>query len=111
VGVENRVHALADRAEPLYKPDAPVVHSLIPLQEILGELFDKGPATKTVMTEYSRLISRFGSEFGLLMEADLAEISSHCEKLGQAISNMRTGKVSRKPGFDGQFGVISITGK
>jgi DNA helicase II / ATP-dependent DNA helicase PcrA len=111
VGVENRVHALADRSKPLYKPDAPAVYSMIPLQEILGELFDKGPATKTVMAEYSRLISRFGSEFGLLLDADIDEINSYCTKLGEAILNMRTGMVSRKPGFDGQFGVISISGK
>ena len=30
------------------------------------------------------------------------------EKLGLAISNMRLGRVSKKPGYDGVFGVISV---
>ena len=108
VGVHHRVLELADRESPLYPDTAPLFYSLIPLPEILGELLQVGTASKQVMQHYARSLAQFGSEFNLLLHADLEQISAFEPLLGEAVSRMRNGKVIRKPGYDGEFGVICV---
>ncbi len=108
VGVSHRVYDLADREKPFYPPGSPGVHSLIPLAEVLGEIAGYGPGSKTVMKEYCRVISRFGSEFTLLLKTPIEEINAFSTVLGEAIKRIRANKVIKKPGFDGEFGVIHV---
>ena len=108
VGVCHRVMELADREEPLYRDDSPQVFSLIPLPELLGEIIGAGPASKGVMEQYRRCIASFGSEFNLLLHAPLEEISQESALLGEALTRMRQGRVIRKAGFDGEYGVIRV---
>jgi DNA helicase II / ATP-dependent DNA helicase PcrA len=108
VGVLHRVMELADREQPLYRGDSPAVFSLIPLPEVLGEILGVGPASKKVMELYGRTIARFGSEFGLLLHTPLDEIRRASPILGEAVERMRSGRVIRIPGFDGEFGVIRV---
>ncbi len=108
VGVLNRVMELADRDTPVFSPDSPFVHSLVPLPEILAELLGVGPATKTVLTRYARLIDRFGSEFNLLLHATREEIASEWPLLAEAVSRVREGRVIRAGGYDGQFGAVRV---
>lgn len=108
VGVLHRVMELAERTEPYYPPGSPAVHSLIPLPEVLGEILGAGPATKGVMALYSRVIARFGSEFNLLLNTPVDEINRMSPVLGEAVARIRTGRVIRTPGYDGEFGVIRV---
>jgi DNA helicase-2/ATP-dependent DNA helicase PcrA len=108
IGVLYRVLELADREAPRWPEGAPAVHSLIPLPELLGELFGCGPASKQVDTAYGRLINAFGSEFRLLIETPLAEIAAVSPLLAEAVKRVRTKQVIRTPGFDGEFGVIKV---
>lgn len=109
VGVLNRVMELADRSSPVYPQGSPKVHSLVPLNEILSELLGTGPATKRVMQAYVRLIQQFGSEFDILLQTPKEDLSRKASPiLAEAIHRVRTGKVIRKPGYDGEFGVISV---
>jgi uncharacterized protein (TIGR00375 family) len=108
VGVLHRVMALADRQKPLFGPASPKVFSLIPLSEVLGEILGTSPSSKRVVEEYGRAVSRFGSELALLLAAPLAEIRRASEILGEAIGRMREGRVIRRPGYDGQYGVIRL---
>ncbi len=109
VGVLHRVMDLADRSAPVYGDDAPAVYSLIPLPEIISELLGVGPASKKVLRSYARIINIFGSEFNLLLECSAGDISDQGSPLlAEAVSRVRQGKVIRRPGFDGQFGVIRV---
>lgn len=108
VGVLYRVTELADRKHPIFRHDAPESFSMIPLTEILSEILDSGPATKKVMQQYQRIVNRFGTELHVLMEADIDEIEAFVPPLGEAIVRMRSGKVTRKPGFDGEYGTIRV---
>ncbi len=109
VGVLHRVMEMADRTEPLYPENAPTVESLIPLAEVLGEIIGTGPASKGVMSQYGRLINLFGSEFALLRTTPVDEIGQkYSPVLAEAINRMRSGKVIRQPGYDGEFGVIKV---
>lgn len=109
VGVLHRVMDLADRATPVYPEHGATFHSLIPLAEVLGEIMGRGPATKGVLLEYTRLINRFGSEFNILLHAEPDEIREHGSLLlGEAVERMRLGKVHCRGGFDGEFGVVTV---
>ncbi len=109
IGVMHRVLELADRDKPLYPAHSPGFYSLIPLPEVLSEILGRGPATKTVMNEYTRLISLFDSEFNLLMNVPVDEIQSRCSPvLAEAVQRIRKGKVIRQAGYDGEFGVIKV---
>ena len=109
VGVLSRVMELADRDAPVYPPGAPRVHSLVPLGELLGEILDTGPASKRVTEAYVRLIQEFGSEFALLLTADPEEIARRASlHLAEAITRMRSGRVIRTAGYDGEYGVIRV---
>ncbi len=108
IGVQHRVLELADREVPHYRADAPTFYSLIPLPEILGELLQVGPASRAVNGLYAKVISRFGSEFDLLLHASLDEVREYEPLLAEAIGRMREGRVIRRPGYDGEFGVVRV---
>jgi DNA helicase II / ATP-dependent DNA helicase PcrA len=108
VGVHHRVMELADREQPLYGPESPQVFSLIPLPELLSDIAGVGPSSKEVMRQYIQAISRFGSEFNLLLHTPLEEISRQSLVLGEAIDRIRAGRVIRQPGYDGEFGLIRV---
>jgi PHP family Zn ribbon phosphoesterase len=111
VGVLYRVLELADRDAPLSSPDSPDVFSLIPLPEMLSEILGVGSASKKVAEEYRRTIACFGSEFNLLLKSELSEINQFSTVLGEAVSRVRSGRVIRNPGYDGEFGVIKVFAK
>lgn len=108
IGVHHRVLELADRERPLYRDDAPGFYSLIPLPELLGELLQVGPASRTVTEQYAKVIARFGSEFNLLLHRPLDELREYEPLLAEAVGRMREGNVIRRPGYDGEFGIIKV---
>jgi Superfamily I DNA and RNA helicases len=109
IGVLHRVLELADREQPRMPPESPQVHSLIPLAEVVAELLGCGAASKKVAEGYVRLINAFGSEFGLLLETPVEEIRGRgFALLAEAIGRMRANRVIRSPGYDGEFGVITV---
>lgn len=108
IGVHHRVTELADRSVPQYKPDSPDAFSLVPLPEILGEILGVGPASKRVMQHYTQAIQAFGSEFNLMLNTGLEQISHHSPLLAVAIERIRNRQVIRHPGYDGEFGQIRV---
>ena len=110
VGVHHRVMDLADRKQPLFVADSPEFFSLIPLQEMLGEILGCGSATKGVVKQYVRALTLFGSEFELLLRTPVSDIERRAPLLAEAIRRVREGKVVRQPGYDGRFGVIRAFG-
>ncbi|MFP4517381.1 MAG: UvrD-helicase domain-containing protein [Desulfovibrionales bacterium] len=108
VGVLNRVLTLADRETPERPSGQPGFTSLIPLTEILSEIVGTGPKTKKVRTQYAKAIERFGSEMTILQRVPPEELATFSPLLAEGITRMRSGRVRRQPGFDGQFGKISV---
>ena len=109
IGVLNRVAELADRETPQYRSHDPSVYSITPLAEVLGELLNVGPTSKKVSSAYARAIAAFGSEFDILINVPLEDIGKKSNSLFQeAIRRIRENEVIRKPGYDGEFGVIRV---
>jgi uncharacterized protein (TIGR00375 family) len=107
VGVLHRVLALADRTEPA-RLDEPGFTSLIPLPEILSEILDAGPKSRKVTERYGALLERFGPELHILCGTEIAELRRHWDLLGEAVERMRAGRVIRRGGYDGEYGVIRV---
>jgi len=109
IGVLNRVAELADRFDGVKPEGAIPFKSLIPLEEIIADALGVGTASKRVREEYERLIQALGSEFQILLDADMGAIrSATLPEIAEAIARVREGKVSIEPGYDGEYGKIKI---
>ncbi len=108
VGVLNRIMSLADREQPEQPKGSPGFTSLIPLPEIVSEILNVGPRTKTVFGLYAKLVHGFGSELAVLQHVPLESLRPYSKALAEGIRRMRHKEVYRDPGFDGQFGRISV---
>jgi len=108
VGVMHRVEVLSDREEGFKPHKAFPYKSIIPLQEIIAEINKTSTQSKTVFNTYMKLIYKLGSEFDILLNKKLEEISAVDEHLAEAVERMRTGKVFVEPGYDGQYGKIRV---
>jgi uncharacterized protein (TIGR00375 family) len=109
VGVMHRVDELSDRPEGFIPKNAiPSIH-LIPLEEIIAEAMGFRMGTKSVESEYERLVEKGGSEFHILLEATPDELKTYIpERILEGILRMRQGKVSILPGHDGVYGKINL---
>jgi len=108
IGVSHRVMELADRSDPVTPTGQPGFSSIVPLPEVLGEIVGQGPATKRVEALYVSLINQFGAEFTLLRHTPLEELSRVSPVLGEAIGRIRSNRVIRQAGYDGEFGRILV---
>ncbi len=119
VGVLNRVKKLSDRdiSSQVSRDNNSFIKlnnrvpfkKVIPLYEIIGEILGVGPNSKAVEKEYEKLISIFKNEFNILLNEDIEEIKNQgFSELAKAIDKMRKEDISISPGYDGEFGKISI---
>lgn len=94
------------------KNKRPSYVSLVPLLEVLSESFNSGAATATVLTVFDRLISHFGSEHEVLFRSEIEKIRELAgNRVAQGIQKVRNRNISIKPGFDGEYGRVSIWDK
>jgi uncharacterized protein (TIGR00375 family) len=107
VGVLSRVEDLADRGDPQPRPQK--VEHLIQLHEVLGEINGVGAKSKTVEVQLNHLVASLGSELDILRKLPLDAIGqAGGEQVREAITRLRAGDVRRVPGFDGEYGVITL---
>jgi len=111
VGVMNRVGQLADRPEGYMPSQAIPFKSLIPLDEIIAESRGVGKNSVAVERDYRTAIAKFGTEFEILVRAPQDDLRKNLSpKVAEGVIRMREGKVEKKAGFDGEYGVISVFG-
>ncbi len=110
IGVMNRVNELSDRTDDGAKKHLPIPYkSLVPLPEIIADVFDVGVASKKVSQMYDTLIQKIGNEFFILRDAPLENIAvASTQKIADAIGRVREGRIYIQPGFDGVFGVVKV---
>jgi len=109
VGVMHRVAQLADRDDLKSRPNRLPFVSIIPLKEILSEIFEVGAASKRVDTEYHTLLRRFGPELYILLDLPAIELIKGGKPLvGEALRRMRERRVIIQEGYDGEYGVSRV---
>ncbi len=109
LGVLNRVMALADRNMDDDSGPADFCYHRVPLVDVLSEILLVGPQSKRVQRAYQSLLSKFGNETSILNDIEVKELeNSGNPLLPEAIERMRSGRMNLIPGYDGEFGKISI---
>jgi DNA helicase II / ATP-dependent DNA helicase PcrA len=111
VGVEHRINQLADKIDKKsIKPaTGGKVYSLIPLEEIISEIIGVGKTSQKAQSFYEKMINELGNELNILKNIDVNSI----EKIGgdlikEAILRLRSGKVIKQAGYDGEYGNIRL---
>ena len=83
---------------------------LVPLLELLSMTLGVGRTSKTVRKAYQELCNKLGDEITVLAKADFSELAIVAgERVAAAVTNARIGRVSIEPGFDGQYGKVSVS--
>jgi uncharacterized protein (TIGR00375 family) len=109
VGVMSRVAELSDRAYGSIPENAIPFKRMIPLEEIIADVLQKGTGTKAVETQYQSLVHRCGSEFAILMEMPEDELHAQLpQQIADAVMCVRNEQVEIRPGFDGEYGRIKV---
>lgn len=124
VGVMHRVEKLATVAENNFsiktdefgvawitdpKGVRPPSVSLVPLLEILSEALGSGVASTKVLTVFERLVVHFGSEHEVLFRVPVQKILDLAgDKVAQGIQKVRSRNIHIEPGFDGEYGKVTI---
>lgn len=110
VGVMHRVEELADRPEGAGPVKPQPFQSLIPLPEILAEVYGGvGVTSRRVNQGYQALLAQLGSELSILRDLppeDIERVSGPL--LAEGIRRMRRGEVQIAGGYDGEYGVIKL---
>lgn len=109
LGVDYRVSSLADKSKD-YKPKShKSVEYIVPLPELIAEIFKVGSGSKKVNQEYNKIYSTLGDEFSILRTIPISEIKkAGFSELADIISRMRKGDLYIEPGYDGVFGKIRL---
>ncbi len=109
LGVLYRVDMLADRAEGEKPPKHHPYISLIPISEILSEIFRVGAKSKKVRLAHEHLLHQLGAEVDILRKRPVSDIeSAGIPLLGEAIDRMRQRNVILNPGYDGEYGKVTL---
>jgi uncharacterized protein (TIGR00375 family) len=128
VGVMDRVEQLAQGGiiEPIKKLDKngvvvnyhptdetrPPYVMMVPLAEILAQVYEVGVGSKQVQSEYERLIGQLKGEFQVLLATSIEKlIGLGGEKLAEAVDRVRRQDISIDPGYDGEYGKVEIWGE
>lgn len=109
LGVSHRLEELADRPEDYLSPQMRPYESLVPLLETVAACARMTKASKKVQQQYENLLQNLGSEFYILREAPLSDIAAASNAIiAEGVSRIRAGRLSLAPGYDGEYGKVTI---
>jgi PHP family Zn ribbon phosphoesterase len=107
--VLNRVDQLADREEGFIPDNSIPYKNVIPLMEIIAEALNTGKGTQKTLNEYVYITTQVGNEFEVLLEFSKEELNKKINpKVVEGILKVRSGEVDIFPGYDGEYGKISV---
>jgi uncharacterized protein (TIGR00375 family) len=109
-GVRDRIREIATYQEPHHPDHRPPYIHLIPLSEIIAKaLGQHTPFTQSVSKRWDELISTFGSEITVLLDADIHEVAKvTIPAIVDAVQAFREHKVIIIPGGGGKYGTIEL---
>ncbi len=118
LGVMHRVEELAKRGVTARADDdgltrsengRPAFRMLVALERILSEALGVGLQTKKVRNAYLELLGELGDELSVLIEASEPDIAAVAgERVAEGVCRVRRGDISIEPGYDGEYGKISV---
>jgi len=109
-GVRDRIREIATFKEPRHPDHRPPYIYLIPLSEIIAKaLGQHTPFTQSVTKRWDELITAFGSEIAVLLDADIHEVAKvTIPAIVEAVQAFLEHKVIIIPGGGGKYGTIEL---
>jgi len=109
-GVKDRINEMATFPEAHHPEHRPPYIHLIPLAEIITKAIGQHtPFTQAVAKRWEELVSAFGSEITVLVDADIQDVAkATAPAIAEAIQAFRENKVVIIPGGGGKYGVIEL---
>ncbi len=105
VGALHRVESLSGNEPELGAKRLIPCRHLVPLEEIIAVVLQKGPKTKSVQDLYWKMIRELGAEIPILSEMPRKTIAASAgEGVAEAVLRARAGEISLEPGYDGLYG-------
>ncbi len=114
VGVLHRIAMLGDRPAGEKPANAAPYESIVPLREVIAMALDCGQMTQKAVKAYDELVRAYGSEFNVLhaKKEEIAKLKmlpdAQLNAISVALEKMQTGHLYIAPGYDGQYGVVSL---
>ena len=109
IGVEHRVEELADRPDGFQPDHAKPFERLAPLPEVIAACTGRSASSKQTLALYEEMLHKLGPEFPILRELPISDIEAAAGPcVAEGIRRLRAGQVERRPGFDGEYGMISL---
>jgi DNA helicase-2/ATP-dependent DNA helicase PcrA len=109
LGVLHRVRELADRPSGYVPENRQGYTRIIPLADMLSDIFQVGPKTKKVDRYYNKAVQTLGPELEILTRCSVERIrSAGIPLLAEAVERMRSGKAHVSPGYDGEYGKVRV---
>lgn len=110
-GVWDRVNELADYPEAKHPPHRPPYLRIAPLAEIISlALGNEDTHSPEVQSCWSRLVTRFGNEIGVLVDVPYGELESvGGTRVAMMIKAFRNGELKVTPGGGGRYGRLEVS--
>jgi DNA helicase II / ATP-dependent DNA helicase PcrA len=108
IGVLHRVVELAKRQPAEEKSrltNMDLYRYIIPLSELIAQTLGVADSSKKVQAAYQKILNDHGNELSILLEKPESELDA-LGSVGASIRAVRAGRVLRKGGYDGEYGVI-----
>ena len=101
---------LADRPEGFEPKNVPGFKRLLPLSDIIATVLNSSSqATQAVWKIYNLLVTKFGDEYSVLINAPEEALSATVDaQISDAIVKVRTGNFTVIPGYDGVYGKLVL---
>ena len=120
IGVLQRVEELSRRAVETRRGEdglvrsnngRPPFRSLVALVDIVAEALGCRPQAKRAAAAYDGLVSRFGNELAVLIDAPADDIASAAgDRIAEGVARVRSGDIVIEPGYDGEYGEVKVFG-
>jgi uncharacterized protein (TIGR00375 family) len=107
-GVRDRVNELADYEKPKHPPHRPEYLKLIPLTEVIAMALNTSLNTKAVTDAWNVLMTTFGNEVKVLVDAKITQLDTMDQSIYDAIMAFRRGQIILYPGGGGQYGRVEL---
>lgn len=108
IGVMHRVTDLADRARTPNLPYEPETRRMLSLAEVTAQILKSSQRSKAVQNKCASIRTSLGPELEVLCLKPVDEIRAWWAPLGEAVARIRSGHVTIKAGYDGEYGKITI---
>ncbi len=106
-GVKDRIKEIATWSEPRHPEHRPRYIRIAPLSEIIASAVNTNSYSKKVQNLWNKLVSKFGSEITVLIDAPFEEIAKEGgETVAAYILSFRKGNFRIREGGGGRYGEV-----